>query len=320
MCYSAQVQADYRKYQKLGGKMSLKDFVELWLRDPFKKQKKPKTPKAMEDAFGSDTPEVRAEIDAWNAAETTELEQELFKQKKRLGDAERTLQTKTTKKAQEDQRIATNKINQILGWLSDLKRREPMAKDSRMYPGWYVPVMISEGGQRTIKPMRYQCRPAGKPSKNDFMFPGTYNARRDSLGNYWKGLFGFNHAVMIVTAIYENVSRHTMEHRELAPGEKEENLVLEFKPEPEQEMYIACLYSHWVDPAGKEPDLWSFAAVTDDPPAEVAAAGHDRMIIQIKPENLEAWLNPDPSNLAAMQAILDDRPQVYYRHRLDKAA
>jgi hypothetical protein len=39
---------------------------------------------------------------------------------------------------------------------------------------------------------------------------------------------------------------------------------------------------------------------------EVAAAGHDRCIIPIKPENVDAWLNPDPENLAALYAILDD--------------
>ena len=60
----------------------------------------------------------------------------------------------------------------------------------------------------------------------------------------------------------------------------------------------------------------SVAAITDDPPAEVAAAGHDRCIIPIKPENIDAWLNPDPKNLAALYAILDDRERPYYEHRL----
>ena len=38
----------------------------------------------------------------------SKLEQELFKQRKRLADAERTLQTKTTKAATESKRIATD--------------------------------------------------------------------------------------------------------------------------------------------------------------------------------------------------------------------
>jgi len=63
--------------------------------------------------------------------------------------------------------------------------------------------------------------------------------------------------------------------------------------------------------------LLSFAAITDEPPPEVAEAGHDRCIVQIKPENIDAWLNPDPRSLAACYEILDDRPRPYYEHRLE---
>jgi putative SOS response-associated peptidase YedK len=58
------------------------------------------------------------------------------------------------------------------------------------------------------------------------------------------------------------------------------------------------------------------AAITDEPPPEIAAAGHERCIIPIKPENIDAWLNPDASNLTAQHAILDDRDRPYYEHRL----
>jgi putative SOS response-associated peptidase YedK len=144
--------------------------------------------------------------------------------------------------------------------------------------------------------------------------PGTYNARRDNLEGYWRKQFGYSHGIMVANAFYENVSRHKMEGRELAPGEKEENVILEFRPNTSQDMLVACLWSHWQAPG--QPDLWSFAAITDDPPPEVAAAGHDRCIIPIKPENVEPWLNPDPTNLAASYAILADREQPYYDHRL----
>ena len=56
--------------------------------------------------------------------------------------------------------------------------------------------------------------------------------------------------------------------------------------------------------------------LTDEPPPEVAAAGHDRCIIPIKPENVDAWLAPETGNLAAQYAILDDRERPYYEHRL----
>lgn len=56
--------------------------------------------------------------------------------------------------------------------------------------------------------------------------------------------------------------------------------------------------------------------ITDEPPPEVAAAGHDRCIVPIKPEYLDAWLYPDPGKLADQYAILDDRERPYYEHRL----
>jgi putative SOS response-associated peptidase YedK len=62
--------------------------------------------------------------------------------------------------------------------------------------------------------------------------------------------------------------------------------------------------------------LLSFAAITDDPPAEVSAAGHDRMIINIKPENLDAWLQPQGKSLEEMQTILGDRQAPYYEHEV----
>ena len=136
----------------------------------------------------------------------------------------------------------------------------------------------------------------------------------DSLRNFWKDLYGFSHEVIVVNAFYENVNRHKFEHRELGPGEEIENVVLEFKPRPAHDMLIACVLSKWSAPG--QPDLLSFAAITHEPPAEVAAAGHDRCIIQIRPENLDAWLNPDPNNLAAMDTILEEKARQYYEHRL----
>jgi putative SOS response-associated peptidase YedK len=198
--------------------------------------------------------------------------------------------------------------------LADLRRTELVDEDSRIFPGWYAPVMISENGRRTVKPMRYQCRLADKPAFYDAKFPGTYNARKDNLDGFWRDQFGSSHAVMVVNAFFENVSQHKVEGRELGPGEKEQNVVLEFRPTPTQDMLVACLWSRWQMPG--ESELLSFAAVTDDPPAEIAAAGHDRCIIPIQEKNLDAWLNPDPSDLRAQYAILEDRARPDYVHRL----
>ena len=187
-------------------------------------------------------------------------------------------------------------------------------RDSRIFPGHYVPVMVMEHGRRVIKPMRYQCRTAGKPALYDTKYPGTYNARRDNLEGFWKRLFGYTHGIVVINAFYENVNRPRVEGRELGVDEAVENVVLEFKPRPTQNMLVACLWSRWTAPG--EPALMSFAAITDEPPAEVAAAGHDRCIIPIRPEHVDAWLNPDPVNLAAQHAILDDRARPFYEQRM----
>jgi len=49
---------------------------------------------------------------------------------------------------------------------------------------------------------------------------------------------------------------------------------------------------------------------------EIATAGHDRCIIPIKPENIDAWLNPDPIKLSDLHAILDDLEHPYCEHRM----
>jgi putative SOS response-associated peptidase YedK len=42
----------------------------------------------------------------------------------------------------------------------------------------------------------------------------------------------------------------------------------------------------------EEGRLLSFAAITHDPPPEIKSAGHDRCIINLRRENVEAWLSP----------------------------
>lgn len=310
MCYSAQVIEQYEEYVKLhGADISIEVFARLYgarLMD-----ERIKVPKAMDEAMarlpGPQQDHIRELIDQYKAQQATKLEQELFKQRKRLADAERSLLTKTTKAATESQRIATSKMAWAQGKLADLRRTALTPQDSRIFPGYYAPVMVWEDGRRVVKPMRYQCRPAGKPAIYDTKYPGTYNARRDNLEGFWKGQFGYSHGVMVINAFYEHVEVQG------ATGESEK-VILEFRPRPQQEMLVACLWSRWTAPG--EDELLSFAAITDEPPEEVAAAGHDRCVIPLKPENLDAWLQPNPRDLKTLYAILDDRQRPYYENRL----
>lgn len=320
MCYSAQIEADYNKYVRMfGATISLQRFTELfWERR--RDGSWTKIPKGMRDAFRRPESEEGFELAKLIAEGDRDLEQryrdELDAQRERLEKAETVLAgPKPTKKAAEDKRIASNKIAAATRGLADLQRREPDDKDSRIYPGSYAPVLIERDGQRIVAPMRYQCRMPGWTPAVERKYPGTYNARRDKLEESWGQLFGYRHGILVVTRFYENVPRHRMEGRELAPGEKEENVVLAFDPQPPQTMLVACLWNVSKG-ADNGADLFTFAAITDEPPPEVAAAGHDRCIVPIKPEHIDAWLNPVLAPREALFAILDDKARPYYAHQL----
>lgn len=85
------------------------------------------------------------------------------------------------------------------------------------------------------------------------------SCRRNKLESFWKGQFGHTHGLIVATRFYENVE---------IDGKNER---LEFVPRTGEPMLIACLWSHWADPKGMEPDLLSFAAITDDPESASSA-------------------------------------------------
>lgn len=73
---------------------------------------------------------------------------------------------------------------------------------------------------------------------------------------FWRKVFGSGHGICAFDAFYENVER------EDENGAKR-NAVLEFRPAGGGPMLVACLWSKWSDVTGREPDLYSFAAITD---------------------------------------------------------
>ena len=247
-------------------------------------------------------------------AKRSEWENGVFAQRRRVAEAEKALAKRETKKAREDIRIGTKKAQEFLDRLADLRRTESNNEDARIFPLSYAPVLMSEEDRRVIKPMRYTCRLAGKPSDAEKRFPGIYNARRDSLDDYWRAVYGRKHAVIVISGFYENVPEHLYQHRELAPDEKEKNLVLEFDPKPARDMLVACLWDHWSQPG--KPSLDSFAAITDEPTPEVAATGHQRTIITIQEEDLSAWLRPESQSRDRLGQILSEKDIPYYIHQV----
>lgn len=99
---------------------------------------KVKIAKAMDASFANsqtdDERKIAELIRQFNAEQTTKLEMDLFKQRKRLADALRTLQTKEMKRAREDERISTDKIAWTLGKLSDIRRTELVTRTRASSP------------------------------------------------------------------------------------------------------------------------------------------------------------------------------------------
>lgn len=310
MCYSAMVWQDYHAFvRRFGAKLSIVDFVRLF--EVRQNGGKAKIPKGMEDAFrnASEASEklVYDLVRRYRDEQRSKHMMELIELGERLGKAQQSLTKRVTKKATDDVRIATKKIAAVERRLADLDRDDTLPRDSRIYPGDYAPVMIVQNGGRLVAPMRYQCRVAGKPAFFDEKFPGTYNARMDNLEGFWRDVFGKSHGIAVVSRFYEHVQRVD------ADG-KPRNEVLEFRPDDGQELLVACLWSRWIGDDGEE--LLSFAAITTEPPPEVLAAGHDRCIVPIKAEHLDAWLQPEGRSLGELYAILEDRARPFYHHEV----
>lgn len=315
MCYSAQIKADYQRFvREYGAKLSIKDFYDLFWRRLT--DRRVQIPKGVEAAFESpltdEEREVKAMITRHAETHAEELRADLAKQLQRLADAEAKLARKPTKTAENEKRVARNKIGALEERIEQLLQPGLTATDRRIFPGSFVPVMVMRDGERVFVPMRYQCRPAHVPAKFDTQYPGTYNARRDSLKGFWKDLYGVSHGIVILSAFYEHVPLHLAEGRALLSGEPSSTTQVEFRPEVEQDLLAACIWSRWSWPG--EPDLLSFALITHDPPPEVAAVGHDRCILPIRPEDLDAWLQPSAQDMAAQDAILDRAVRPYFAH------
>jgi hypothetical protein len=166
MCYSAKVEQNLRSLaRRLGAEIDTPLFEELFegrlLDDTLK------VARALEANFAQprDAAEERIHrsIEAYRDRVGQEWETELFKQKKRLADAQRTLKVKETKKARDEERIATKKIATYIERLANLQRTEFQDTDDQIFPRYFVPLVVREGDRLLIRPMRYQCRLAGKP-------------------------------------------------------------------------------------------------------------------------------------------------------------
>lgn len=254
---------------------------------------------------------IAKSIREFRRMEIARFENELFKQSKRLADAERVLISKTTKRAVEDVRVSGSKIENLKTKILAFQNEKTTGDRARIFPNDYAPLVILERGERVVAPFRYLLRPKGQAEEFDRKYGGCYNARRDKLesGAFWRPIFGRNHGVMEFTSFWERVALNDYEKRALRSGESETRIELRFVPEAPGALVAPCLYD--LNEEGDFP-LYSFALITDDPNPEIAAVGHDRTPVILRPNNVDDWLDPSPKDNAIFQRVLEEKQPTFF--------
>jgi len=161
---------------------------------------------------------------------------------------------------------------------------------------------------RELLPMRYRLLPPAScllPSTDVEVPPqyNVFNARRDSLrsARSWKPIFGSKHAIFPFEKFYEWVERE---------GRKVE---LIFAPDGYPEMWAASLFE---ETKTRDGVIRSFAMVTDDPPPEVATAGHDRCPVFLREDLIDEWLQPEETGLDRLDSLLDYKQPAYFSNAM----
>ncbi len=206
-----------------------------------------------------------------------------------------------------EQSMSPQEVRSVLGLARAPKvsqfRWAPDQPDARVYPGYFAPVIIWREQGRTLVPMRYRVRPAGSakeiPSKYN-----VFNCRIDSLQSRqtWRRLFGQTHALFPFIRFFEWVE-----------DEKGNKVQLSYAPEDREIMWAPALYDTWSSPDGQVA-FNSFAILTDEPPPEVAATGHDRCPIFLRSDLIDAWLQPENKSKSQLLDLLRQREVTFFEH------
>jgi putative SOS response-associated peptidase YedK len=305
MCYSAMLESRYASYvRETGAEMDVQQFEEIF---GWRETEGTRILRAVERWFDNPRSPVEQRIAACisghHANMVARLEREVFEHRKRVVDAERRLALRPTRSAAESARIGTAKLEKALRDLSLCHGTQTSPLDARVFAMRYAPIIVNAGGRNVLRLARYHLRRPGDPPAEDRNKPGLYNARRDNLQRYWRGQFGTTHAVALMESFFEWVDRPA--------GSKVE---LHFKPRTQQLMQVACLYAEWEGEDGRR--MPCFAAITDDPPAEIAATGHNRCPVNLTADAAQSWLTPQGRSDAELQSLLDQRQQPHYEHEV----
>jgi putative SOS response-associated peptidase YedK len=176
-------------------------------------------------------------------------------------------------------------------------------EDGRIYPGYFAPVIVYEGGQRVVKPMRYRVRPAHSREEIPNRY-NVFNARMDALlkRRTWKNIFLKNHGLFPFVRFFEWVEQQ---------GSKR---LISFNPENRDIMWVPMVYDEWCSSQG-DIHFQSFALITTDPPPEIEEQGHDRCPIFLAERNIDLWLQAQELTEDIAFGLLNQTEKVFYNHQ-----
>lgn len=302
MCYSAMVKEDIRKLERAyNAHISWDDFLELYRQRERDQEFSLKIPGGMDSQLialgGTAAKEIQKLCNSHRVAERAQREEAVAAVLDELIVLEATIAKKPTKTAQTKLDAKLRKLKKLHAAAAKLS---VVTGDYRIFPFQFAPVIIQSGAERLIVPMRFQILPRwGKDTKYDL-----FNARRDSLQvkKTWIPLFGKTHALFPFEKFFERV------------GPEENRVEIAFTPDGYESMWAAALYDEF-----KSSELGiirSFAMVTDEPPPEVAAAGHDRCPVFIDRTLVADWLAPAGQSLEQLDALLGRKQPTHYSHAL----
>lgn len=149
-----------------------------------------------------------------------------------------------------------------------------------------IPVVMLRDGHRVLERMRWGIVPGFHKGKLKEYRASTYNTRDDTVetSSLWKRIWKRNRCLIPVSGFYEW-------HHE--PGAK--------KGTPPQPYYftdahgapaltIAGIFDRWNDPENEGRELLSCSMMTTAPNEHIAKV-HDRLVVTLRPEQYDAWLD-----------------------------
>lgn len=227
-----------------------------------------------------------------------------------------------------------------------------VAQADRVFPGVSGTVLWRDGSDLVQESMYYGAHPPARISPVRAKSLTTYNARCDNLESpFWEHAFLKQHGLAWLDGFFEWVAvpdllkagvvtvdqvRAHFEAQALerkvkleAQGKKHKltkteltdprfrKIIIQFQP-AEQALMLAPVLITQVTKDGKMERR--FAIITDDPPPEIAEAGHDRCPIMLTADGAEQWLSDASKVRSQAHAILGMKQRIFFEHRLPEVA